>query len=97
MLAPRAPLRIKPGPVVERFLRSHSRRRETRVQIGATDCFPLGHSLPEKNGEAADESVASAGAVDAFHRKRRNVLTTLTAGEKRSVRSESDDHAADAT
>src|SRR5579872_1048865 len=95
MLAPRAPLRIETRAIVERFLRSHSRGRETGIEIGATDGFHLGHSLPEKNGEAPNESIPRPGTIDTFHREWRNVLTTVTAGEKRSVGSESDDHAAD--
>src|SRR5579859_735633 len=94
-LRPCCPLCIEASAIVKRFLRSHSSRRETCVQVGAANGFHLGHSLTEKNGEAADEGVARTGAVDALHHEWRNVLTTVTTGEKRSIGSESDDYAAD--
>ena len=51
------------------------------------------HALAEKNGEAADESIASAGCVDGFNFERGNQFSAFGAGEECSALAEREDDA----
>ena len=90
------PLRVETGAIIKRFLRSDAGRRQSCVEIRAANRFLLGHALAKKHGEAADESVASASAVDALDGEWWNVFAAVTTGEKRSIRAQCDDHASNA-
>src|SRR6266403_104848 len=96
-LASSTPLRVKPRPIIERFLRTHSRSRKPRVKIGALNGVLLRQPLAKKGSEAANKSVTGSGAIQALHLKRGHVLHALASGKQRAIRSQSNDHAPNPT
>jgi hypothetical protein len=90
------PLSIEARTMVERFLRSHSGCGKCSVEIRTPDRFLFRKPFSEENGEATDESISGAAAVDRIHGKRRHVDSSLVSGEHRSVRAKCNDHPANA-
>src|ERR1700692_3230814 len=91
------PLCIKTHAIIEGFLGSHPCRRESGVQIGASHCFQFRYAVREEHREAPNEGIAGAAAVDTLYGKGRYVLTDARACDERTVCSQSDDDAANAT
>src|SRR5450631_2177365 len=73
------PFRIKAGAVIKRFLCTHASRRQSRVQIRAAHGFLLGDSFAKEYGEAADEGIARASAVNGVDHERRHVFAAVAA------------------
>src|SRR5258708_1835955 len=90
------PFLVEACAIIERLLRSNSRRGQARVEIRATDGFLFGHAFAKKHSEASDERVSGTSTVYAFHLECRDVLAALAAGEKRSIRTQRDDHSSNA-
>jgi len=74
LLGTPSPFRIEALAIIERLLRPHSCGRKSGIQIGTSHDLQFRQAFREKHGEAADECVARAGAVDRFDRKRGNVF-----------------------
>ena len=85
------PFGIEAGTIIKRFLRSDTRRRQSRVQIRTAHSFLLRHALAKEDREAADKGIARSAAVDALHRERSHVLSTFVAGQQGSIRPQRDD------
>src|ERR1035441_7613139 len=96
-LASARTLRVKPRPVIKRFLGPHSSCRKAGVKVGALNRFLLRQTLAKEGGKAANKSVAGSGAVHALHAKRGHVLHAFFSGKQRAVRTQSDDHPPNAT
>ncbi len=90
------PFGVEARTVRKRFLSSDAGRGQSGIKIRAADGFCFWHSFGKKYGEASDECVARATAVDAVDCKGGDVMGSCLASEKRSIGSESDDHAANA-
>src|ERR1700676_1243869 len=65
----RRPLRIVARAIIEGFLCAEIHSSAPGIKIGTADGFALRQAFPEEYSEAADECVARAGTVDAFHSK----------------------------
>jgi hypothetical protein len=92
----RFPFGVKACAVIKRFLSSDTGCGQGCVEIGAANRFLFGHSLGKKYGKASDKSIARTAAVDAVDGERKHVCAIVAAGEKRSIRSQRDNHAPNA-
>jgi hypothetical protein len=91
-----SPFCIKTRAIIEGFLRSDASSRKSSIKIGTPHCLSFRCSFREEHGEAPNECVARASAVDTSNRKRRQVLAYPAARQKASVGTQSNDDAANA-
>ena len=89
------PLRIEACPIVERFLGSDAGGRQSRVEVGTTNRIFFRQTFTQKYGEAADEGITRSCAVNAVHRKGRNMFASVLTGNETSIGSECNDHSPD--